>query len=767
MAIPNDPLLANQWHLRSLNLYSTAPGNPSVWDEYTGAGVNIGVYDNGVQQTHFDLNDNYNPALEYTGPGAVANTNAAAVGEHGTAVAGLIAAEANGLDTVGVAHGANVTGVTMWTATNAHWTNAFFTGVMAHQANFDIVNHSWGASALNANWEVNDTWYQIVSNGLANAAANGRDGLGTIIVSAAGNDRHDTNQWGVASDVSINAAHVGSRYSITVAGYGQDGFVSDYSNPGANILVSAPARGLWVGAPAGSGILATDKIDDGTPGFTEGPDGFQAGNVVNDLRGTSFAAPLVSGVVALMLEANPNLGWRDVKEILAATAVHLGTPQGQPASGGSEFHEWFTNGARDWNGGGHNFSEDYGFGGVDALAAVRLAESWTEQKTSANEMSPGASFGTFPADIIPDNNSAGLLYQFNMSAGVDVESVVFDLNMTHTWAEDLWIRVASPSGTEVTLLMLAGGSNDVNGLRLATNAFLGESSEGTWSIRIADIDAGVTGSLSGISFSLFGSQDTENDTFIYTNSYASLAAADVWRTYLDGHGGRDLLNAAAVTGSSTIDLRGTATGAGGDSFIAGTVLHILGGIEDAVTGDGDDVIIGSEDANWLRGMRGADQLEGRGGNDSLYGGVGADRLYAGALHDLVVGEAGLDVILGEEGNDTLNGGFTNYLDSRGRDGNDIVSAGNGNDVIIASLENDNVDGGLGIDMLSFAWTSSGVDVNLALGSTTFWASGGWTDPDGLGGGAWGRFNTTPSPKSRISPAASAPIRCAATRRPTR
>ncbi|MFX5522508.1 hypothetical protein ABTD78_24870, partial [Acinetobacter baumannii] len=70
-----------------------------------------------------------------------------------------------------------------------------------------------------------------------------------------------------------------------------------------------------------------------------------------------------------MLEANPHLGYRDIQKILAYSAR-------QVDSVGSA---WTTNGAFNWNGGGLHVSHDYGFGAVDALAAVRLAETWTEQ----------------------------------------------------------------------------------------------------------------------------------------------------------------------------------------------------------------------------------------------------------------------------------------------------------------------------------------------------------------------------------------------------
>ena len=76
--------------------------------------------------------------------------------------------------------------------------------------------------------------------------------------------------------------------------------------------------------------------------------------------GTSYAAPVVTGVIALMLEANPALTWRDVQGILATTAS-----QTNPTDA-----SWVTNGA------GLTHSGKYGFGLVDAHAAVRAAVAW-------------------------------------------------------------------------------------------------------------------------------------------------------------------------------------------------------------------------------------------------------------------------------------------------------------------------------------------------------------------------------------------------------
>ena len=96
---PTDPLYSSQWHLTKL-------GNiQRVWDEFSGDGVHVGVYDDGIQYTHPDLNGNYDPSRHVVFNGKVYDAMPADIGNpgHGSAVAGLIAAERDGVGAVGVA----------------------------------------------------------------------------------------------------------------------------------------------------------------------------------------------------------------------------------------------------------------------------------------------------------------------------------------------------------------------------------------------------------------------------------------------------------------------------------------------------------------------------------------------------------------------------------------------------------------------------------------------------------------------------------------
>lgn len=164
---------------------------------------------------------------------------------------------------------------------------------------------------------------------------------------AGGNDRlngGNTNYLSISNNrYSIT---VGAINAVTDLGLLQTGS-APFSNPGASILVSAP----------GSNIASTSRVIQNDNGSVFGAD-------ITTAEGTSFATPIISGVIALMLEANPNLGYRDVQEILALSAKQITDPN----------TTWQDNGATDWNGGAMHVSNDYGFGEVDALAAVNNEE---------------------------------------------------------------------------------------------------------------------------------------------------------------------------------------------------------------------------------------------------------------------------------------------------------------------------------------------------------------------------------------------------------
>ncbi len=589
---PTDSLLSSQWHLFDIGRLGFSQkddisGLARVWAEFRGKGVSVGIWDDGVQASHWDLNANVDDRLRITVRGTL-NEGRPMTGldSHGTAVAGLIAADDNGRGGVGVAFDASVTGVRIFGGAddiNSDWARYLLT--LDKLGGFDITNHSYGATP--------DFVVYGDTEKFEASLVSGRGGLGTINVKSAGN--HGTDGNGTALDAS--------RATVTVAALTADGQVASYSAYGAHVLVSAPA-----------GAVTSDRL--GGAGYNTAT----TGDYTTGFGGTSAAAPVVSGVVALMLSANDRLGWRDVQAILAYSAQGTGSL----VTGKTTYEDssWRTNGADNWNGGGLHFSGDYGFGMVNAFAAVRMAEVWTLMQggaaVSSNEAQ--ARGGIVRTDAtIADN--ATLRTSFTVSGRVELEHVALKLSLTHGDMTDLRIVLVSPKGTEVTVY--DGSSGDrwtaSNGLdyTFGLEGFRGELSNGTWSLRITDTVARDTGKLTAVSFTGYGASETVNDVYHYTDEVfaAQARAGGAGRMVLaDRDGGADWIDAAAMWRDLRLDLReGASQSAGGTVFAK---IAAGSAIENAVGGDGNDTITGNAGNNILAGMRGDDRLEGGAGVDT-------------------------------------------------------------------------------------------------------------------------------------------------------
>ncbi|MDP6643352.1 MAG: S8 family serine peptidase, partial [Rhodospirillales bacterium] len=621
--IPGDPGFGNQWHLRNTSYAGVDLNVTDVWDQYTGQGVVVGIVDTGIDYYHSDLAPNYRTDLDYDSADGDNDSYASTTDDnHGTAVAGVIAAAVGGGDAVGVAPGADITG---YRVSFEYGTDAQFETQLRNMANVDVANNSWGFTGF---FEDNLRGsYASFGNALSYAASTGRGGLGTNIVFAAGNG------WDYGEDVNYHGMQ-NSRHTIAVGGIEIDGDISSFSTPGAAVLVSGPATNVYT----------TD---------VSGGSGYEAGDYVS-INGTSFAAPAVAGVVALMLEANPDLGYRDVQEILAYSSKNPRTS----TSG------WQTTGADDWNGGGLKFSHDYGYGLVDAHAAVRLAETWDRQSTEANVVA--ASFNNLTStSTIADN--ATLTRTANISSDIDIQYVEAHLNISHTWVGDLRIDLISPDGTVSTLAnqpanggLTGGGSLDWN---FGSVAHWGESSQGTWTLRIQDLATYDIGTLYDWDMTFYGDAQTADDTYIYTDQW-SRYGGEAGRGTISDASGIDTLNFASLSTSITLDIN-----AGAANTLLGQALNIDGAtiIENAIGGDGGDTITGNASNNELEGWRGDDTLSGGGGSDTLTGGAGDDVIDGGADTDTAVfsgnyadytvladkGSLTVSALAGDQGTDTL------------------------------------------------------------------------------------------------------------------
>ncbi|MBS9778715.1 MAG: S8 family serine peptidase [Campylobacteraceae bacterium] len=411
-----DPLFKYQWHLKntgqSLGVATPAvKGNDinveDIWKQnIKGSGTTVAIIDSGVDMFHPDLKKNLILNLSHnyhTGKlikdGGINNTTPVRYEitmanpetgtlvtggyydyRHGTAVAGLVGAEENNIGTRGVAPKAKLVSFNALEfykdealdLFKAHKIPYLFSNselqhyrsvdaLTAHLDKIDIYNNSWGNSQT-LNYNIPDVHYEDT---LKYGVVQGRGGKGAIYVKSAGNGGELS--WSNFEPMQTNG------YFIVVGASGADGKASSYTTYGPNILINAPGGGSQSEfvKPDLHEIVTTDMAgnqrgyDSKVKYHTSYTSHLKvAGNENYDytqlMNGTSAAAPIVSGVVALMLEANPNLTWRDVRYILSHSAY-----KNDPSNA-----SWKQNGAGLW----YNYA--YGFGRVDAKAAVQMSKGF-------------------------------------------------------------------------------------------------------------------------------------------------------------------------------------------------------------------------------------------------------------------------------------------------------------------------------------------------------------------------------------------------------
>jgi proprotein convertase subtilisin/kexin type 2 len=486
-----DPLYSRQWHLKNTgqmgNNGATATAGEdlnveSLWSctdgTCRGEGVNVAVVDDGLEIAHKDLQSNISTALKhrvYTSSGGVDGdpTPGDASDFHGTAVSGIIASrDANGVGGRGVAPRASLVGYEMQAHTTSNQADA-----MTYQApSIAVSNNSWGPPDNTG--QIIDSpslWRDAIDHGLAN----GRGGLGTIYLWAGGNGH-------LGGDTSNYDGFANYRGVIAVGAVNALGKRSSYSETGAN---------LWISGTGGedcNSVAITSTDLSGSAGINAGTSSAETGDVdyTQCMNGTSSATPSVAGVVALMLQANPALTWRDVRAILAKTARQI-----DPGN-----TLWVS------NAGGHEVNYEYGFGIADAAAAVSAARTWTNLPAQVAAHSPVQSVNL----AIPDNNGSGVSHSLTLSntgiSKIEWVDVTFSAN-DHTYSGDLRVVLAAPSGTQSVLSLThtcSGACTAHNNWRFASARHLDEPADGTWTLMVIDGASNDIGTFQSWQLSVYG-----------------------------------------------------------------------------------------------------------------------------------------------------------------------------------------------------------------------------------------------------------------------
>ena len=338
-----------------------------------------------------------------------------------------------------------------------------------------------------------------------------RGGLGAIYVKAAGNEFSLCDRLhplsGEIGYISSNAGPMQNLpYLIAVGAFNVDGVKSSYSSAGANLWVVAP--GGEDGLVDGPAIVTTDQSGTGAGyglfggnGLTPAHPSNREGDYMGDFGGTSSASPLVAGAAAVLLGVNPDLTWRDVKHILAASARRIDPVRAQVRaafSGQPDIarHAWQTNAA------GYPFHNWYGFGAVDLDAAV--ARAMSQSPDSLGDFVESEWYGQDEelSLAIPAADGAGVSATMEVTGlpdSANLEAVILEISVEHRDALGLGVTLRSPAGTPSILNPPFNGILDgypgLHDWRLMSNAFYGEQPNGAWTVQVVDLAGGATGTL--------------------------------------------------------------------------------------------------------------------------------------------------------------------------------------------------------------------------------------------------------------------------------
>ncbi|XP_074072858.1 proprotein convertase subtilisin/kexin type 7 [Macrotis lagotis] len=470
----NDPKYPQQWHLNNRRIRGRDINVTGVWERnVTGRGVTVVVVDDGVEHTIQDIEPNYSPEGSYdlnsNDPDPMPHPDVENGNHHGTRCAGEIAAVPNNsFCAVGVAYGSRIAGIRVLDGplTDSLEAVAF----NKHYQINDIYSCSWGPDD---DGKTVDGPHQLGKAALQHGVIAGRRGFGSIFVVASGNG-------GQHNDNCNYDGYANSIYTVTIGAVDEEGHMPFYAEECASML----AVTFSGGDKLLRSIVTTDwDLQKGT-GCTEGH------------TGTSAAAPLAAGMIALMLQVRPCLTWRDVQHIIVFTATQYEDRRA----------DWDTNEA------GFSHSHQHGFGLLNAWRLVNAAKIWTSVPYLASYISPMLKENK---RIPMSPHSLEVLWNVSqsdleMSGLRTLEHVAVTVSISHPRRGSLELKLFCPSG----MMSLIGAprtlDKDPNGFddwTFSTVRCWGERAKGLYRLVIRDVGDELlqAGVLHQWQLTLFGS----------------------------------------------------------------------------------------------------------------------------------------------------------------------------------------------------------------------------------------------------------------------
>ncbi|XP_046966738.1 neuroendocrine convertase 1-like [Vanessa cardui] len=473
----NDELWSYEWYLQDTRNDPSLPRLdlnvlPVYAMGYNGQGVRVSILDDGVEHNHTDLRDNYDPEISWDSNDGDSdpfprydekNSNS-----HGTRCAGEIVMTANNKKCgVGVAWGAKVGGVRM------------LDGRITDRIEGEAIGYAWDkVDIYSASWGPSDDGKTVEGPGRLAIEAfkrgieKGRNGKGAIFVWANGNG-------GGHNDNCNCDGYSSSIYTISIGSASQQGLFPWYGEICSSTLATAYSSGAYKDQK----IATTDTKDSCTLGHT----------------GTSAAAPLAAGIIALALHANPNLTWRDVQHLIVWTSEYAPL---------SENPGWQINGV------GLRYDIRFGFGLLNAGALVSAALNWTTvpskqicriKASSSKENQMLELSSTKTVDITIDATDCLVNY---------IEHIELVVNIQYTRRGAVEIYLVSPQGTKVQILSPRPRDTSDAGFvnwPLISVFTWGEKANGLWKVIIQDTtNESNSGEVGPVSLIIHGTSKMPN-----------------------------------------------------------------------------------------------------------------------------------------------------------------------------------------------------------------------------------------------------------------
>ncbi|CAR28945.1 ZYRO0F15598p [Zygosaccharomyces rouxii] len=457
----HDPLFEKQWHLINTNYPGNDVNATGLWYEnITGHGVVAAIVDDGLDYESEDLKDNFckegswdfNDNTKLPKPRLDDDY-------HGTRCAGEIAAVPNDFCAVGVAFNAKLSGIRILSGeiTAEQEAASLIYGLDIN----DIYSCSWGPADDGRHLQGPT---DLVRKALVKGVQEGRDKKGALYVFASGNG-------GAFGDNCNYDGYTNSIYSITVGALDHKGLHPSYSESCSALMVTTYSSG------SGEFIHTTDI----------------KGQCSETHGGTSAAAPLAAGIYALILEANPNLTWRDVQYLSVLSAREINDNDGEWQQGAL----------------GRRYSHKYGYGKIDAYAMAKMATTW-------KNVNPQAWYYTKTQSVNQNTNETSheLRSHFTIKEKdlknanfKRVEHIIVTVDVDTDLRGATTIDLISPSGIVSNLGVVRKYDNSNEGFKewsFMSVAHWGENAVGDWQLRVNTKQDGRLVTFNNWRLKLFG-----------------------------------------------------------------------------------------------------------------------------------------------------------------------------------------------------------------------------------------------------------------------